>query len=138
MKNKFFCLFFPLLFPLLVVAQERVDFNVVPHPRQVVSQKGDPLKLSALTAITYEGGDDMRRNADFLAGYVRTAMGKSLPVADAKAKGTLLALKLDKKMTGEEAYRIVVSSKGVVISGATPEGVFRGVQTFRKAIPVKI
>lgn len=136
MKNRLFSLIFSLMLPLLAVAQERVDFNVVPHPRQVVSQKGDPLKLSALTAITYEGGDDMRRNADFLAGYVRTAMGKSLPVADAKAKGTLLALKLDKKMTGEEAYRIIVSSKGVVISGATPEGVFRGVQTFRKAMPV--
>lgn len=136
MKNRFFSLFFPLLFPLLVVAQERVDFNVVPQPRQVVSQKGDPLNLSNLTAITYEGGDDMRRNADFLAEYVRTAIGKSLPVTDAKVKGIVIALRLDKKMTGEETYRIVVSPKGAVISGASPKGVFRGVQTWRKAMPV--
>ena len=69
------------MLPLLAVAQERVDFNVVPHPRQVVSQKGDPLKLSALTAITYEGGDDMRRNADFLAKVKKmAARSKVLPL----------------------------------------------------------
>ena len=136
MNKRFFSLFFPLLFSLLVVAQERVDFNVVPQPRQVVSQKGDPLSLSSLVAVTYEGGDDMRRNATFLTEYVRTAIGKSLPVMDAKVKGASIALKLDKKMTGEETYRIAVSQKGIVISGASPKGVFRGVQTLRKAMPV--
>ena len=136
MNKRFFSLFFPLLFSLLVVAQERVDFNVVPQPRQVVSQKGDPLSLSSLVAVTYEGGDDMRRNATFLTEYVRTAIGKSLPVMDAKVKGAVIALKLDKKMTGEETYRIAVSQKGIVISGASPKGVFRGVQTLRKAMPV--
>jgi len=136
MKNRLLSLFFPLLFPLLVVAQERVDFNVVPQPRQVVNQKGAPLYLSDLVAITCEGGEDMRRNASFLAEYVKTAIGKTLPVTEGKVKGTVVALKLDKKMAGEETYRIAVSQKGIVISGASPKGVFRGVQTLRKAMPV--
>ena len=136
MKNRLLSLFFPLLFPLLVVAQERVDFNVVPQPRQVVNQKGAPLYLSDLVAITCEGGEDMRRNASFLAEYVKTAIGKTLPVTEGKVKGAVVALKLDKKMAGEETYRIAVSQKGIVISGASPKGVFRGVQTLRKAMPV--
>ncbi len=136
MKNRLLSLFFPLLFPLLVVAQERVDFNVVPQPRQVVNQKGAPLYLSDLVAITCEGGEDMRRNASFLAEYVKTAIGKTLPVTEGKVKGAVVALKLDKKMAGEETYRIAVSQKGIVISGASPKGVFQGVQTLRKAMPV--
>ena len=108
MKNRLLSLFFPLLFPLLVVAQERVDFNVVPQPRQVVNQKGAPLYLSDLVAITCEGGEDMRRNASFLAEYVKTAIGKTLPVTEGKVKGAVVALKLDKKMAGEETYRIAV------------------------------
>ena len=136
MKNRLLSLFFPLLFHLLVVAQERVDFNVVPQPRQVVNQKGAPLYLSDLVAITCEGGEDMRRNASFLAEYVKTAIGKTLPVTEGKVKGAVVALKLDKKMAGEETYRIAVSQKGIVISGASPKGVFRGVQTLRKAMPV--
>jgi hexosaminidase len=35
-----------------------------------------------------------------------------------------------------EAYEIEVSPKGIVITGASEAGVFYGIQTLRKSIPV--
>ncbi|MBO4850344.1 MAG: beta-N-acetylhexosaminidase [Prevotella sp.] len=133
-RHVFFLLVFAL--PLLSSAQELADFNVVPKPRQCVEQKGGPFALSSLAAIVYEGGDEMRRNASFLAEYIGEVVGKEPPVRSSKVRGSAITLRLNKKMTGEEAYRISVNQKGVVIEGATPQGVFRGVQTFRKALPV--
>lgn len=135
--RRHFLFLLAMALPLLSPAQERADFNVVPKPRQCVEQKGGDLALSSVQAIVFEGGDEMRRNASFLAGYVGEVLGTEPPVRSSKVRGIAITLRLNKKMVGEEAYRITVDRKGAVVEGATPQAVFRGVQTLRKALPPK-
>ncbi len=90
---------------------------------------------SGMTVAYPEGNEDMKRNAEFLCEYVSETTGVRLtPVAGKAKKG--MRLVLDKKVKGDEAYNIVVDKKGIVISGSTPHGVFYGVQTLRKSLPV--
>ena len=39
-------------------------------------------------------------------------------------------------MINDEGYRITVTAKGVEIAGKTPAGVFHGIQSLRKSLPV--
>ncbi|MBR5084961.1 MAG: beta-N-acetylhexosaminidase [Prevotella sp.] len=120
---------------LSVVAQELVDFNVVPLPQERVTQKGAPLLLSDIQAICYKGGENMRRNAEFLSDYIFQNTGKRLEVTT-NAKGKNISMAVSEKISASEGYTIKVSNKGVVILGGSDAGVFYGVQTFRKALPI--
>ena len=129
-------LMFMLLLPMAVSAQTFADFNVVPLPQTCVASKGKPFALAQLEAIRYEGGDDMRRNAQFLAAWLQPIVGKIPPVIDGKVKGKAIVLKTNEKISTPEGYRISVGERQVLIEGATSQGVFYGMQTLRKALPV--
>ena len=127
------------LFCLPTTAAEGVaDYHVVPLPRSVVMQKGDAFVLSADTKIVYPGGNaEMKRNAEFLAEYIKESTGLSLDLSTkSRSKMADISLALDKKVSGSEAYKLIVNKKGVTISGASSQGVFYGVQTLRKALPI--
>lgn len=139
-KTSFFLLlFFLLLSNVPSYSQVMADFNVVPLPQQCVEMKGQPFDLSTLMAISYEGGEDMQRNARFLAEYLKKVVKQEvgiIGVRPLKVKGPAIMLKLNSKMSEPERYRITVNDKSIVIEGATPAGVFHGIQTLRKALPV--
>ncbi len=121
---------------LAVSAQVMADFNVVPMPQKCVQQKGDPFDLSSLKAVCYVGDADMQRNARFLASFLSATLQREVPVSAEKVKGPVVWLKTNKKMSEPEGYRISVDAKGIAIEGAAAAGVFHGIQTLRKALPV--
>jgi hexosaminidase len=120
------------------------NYDVVPLPKSVTTIQAPGFVLGEQTAVIYpEGNADMERNAHFLADYVREMtkqalacqpLGKKDKVSKV-ARGNIL-LALDAKIQHEEGYQINVSAKGVTISGKTAAGVFRGIQTLRKSLPV--
>ena len=122
--------------PLLAWAQSMADFHVVPLPQEITAQKGKPFQLSSLTAISYTGDADMQRNATFLAGYLQALAGIEVPVAEGKVKGNSIDLRVAPKMASPESYRITVSERKILIEGGAASGVFYGIQTLRKALPV--
>ena len=122
--------------PLLAWAQSMADFHVVPLPQEITAQKGKPFQLSSLTAISYTGDADMQRNAAFLAGYIKMLAGIEVPVAEGKVKGNSIDLRVAPKMASPESYRITVSECKILIEGGAASGVFYGIQTLRKALPV--
>ena len=115
---------------------QQADFNkVVPLPATIKLGKG-LFSMTSQTAITYTANEDMRRNAEFLAQYVKDVTGMTLPVGT-KGK-TTISLVLAPKAKGfasPEAYRLAITKKGITITAATPAGVFYGIQTLRKALP---
>ena len=134
--NRFFLFVAALFFmPLAVMSRGVADFRVVPLPQSIVEQKGKPFDLSKLSSIRYIGGEDMRRNAAFLAGYVRQATGMAAAVEEGKAVKNVIALRIDPKISSREGYRITVTEKGIAIDGGGAQGVFYGIQTLRKALP---
>ena len=136
MRRLFFILLACAVIPCLAAPVITADYNVVPLPNSVTMTGDGPFELTTSTTVAYpEGNKDMERNAQFLARYVNDATGMALSVVPGKAKKGI-RLVLDKKVSGEEAYTIMVDKKGVTIAGSTPKGVFYGVQTLRKSLPV--
>lgn len=112
--------------------------NVVPLPQSITMQKGKAFVLTSATPVVYTGSDAaMKRNAEFLTEYVSQLTGLKLGVSAAKPKkSAAIVLAIDSKLKGKEAYRLSVSDKQITITGSTAAGVFYGIQTLRKALPV--
>ena len=115
------------------------NYNVVPPPKSVVMAKGLPFNLTNATTIVYEGTNpEMKRNARFLSEYIQQASGIKTAVLDKRdKKAAAIVLTIDPKVAGAEAYRLSVNNKQVTIAASTPAGVFYGIQTLRKSLPVQ-
>ena len=112
------------------------DYNVIPLPQEVTLTQKGAFVLTGATPIVYPEGDEQLKNdAQFLSDYIADVTALRLTTTSAKVKNAI-TLRLNKKVQGKEGYVITVYKKGVVIEGATAAGVFYGVQTLRKSIPV--
>lgn len=108
-----------LVFLCLSVSAQKVDYSVVPLPSSVKYQKGNFVLDGTVSINVATNNKDMLRNASFLQQFVKQQVGLQLAVNAPKAKNTIV-FALDNKMTQNEGYKIVVSSKAVTISGKTP------------------
>lgn len=118
---------------------EQADYQVIPMPHEIVAAQGSPFVLKSGVKILYpEGNAQMQRNAELLAEYLKTATGKDFAVeAGTEGKNAIvLALGVDNK--NPEAYELKVIGEGVTVKGATEAGVFYGIQTLRKSLPVAV
>ena len=112
------------------------DYNVIPLPQEVTLTQKGAFVLTGTTPIVYPEGDEQLKNdAQFLSDYIADVTALRLTTTSAKVKNAI-TLRLNKKVQSKEGYVITVNKKGVVIEGATAAGVFYGVQTLRKSIPV--
>ena len=116
---------------------ERASYDVVPLPDKMFMTRRLPFMLSQETKIAYKGDENMMRNANFLSQYIKELTGMQLEVikAEKKQRNTIL-LKLSKDVKEEEGYGITIHDAGVTIEGKTAAGVFYGIQTLRKSMPV--
>jgi len=124
------------IMPLVASATPQADYHVVPLPQSIIMSDGEPFVIENGVTVTYPAGnEDLRRNAEFLAEYVEYIDGIRLNVV-AGARNAGIRLTTDSKIKGDEAYTIVVDKNGITVAGATPQGVFYGIQTLRKSLPV--
>ena len=116
---------------------KEANYQIIPLPQEIsVMDQAAPFILSNGTKIMYpEGNEKMQRNAEFLASYIKDLTGKSLAV-QAGTDGKGIILQLGGNAENPEGYQLKVTSDQVVISGPTEAGVFYGIQTLRKSIPV--
>lgn len=112
------------------------DYQIVPLPLQIsdVSASSSFLLKDGVKVIYPEGNDMMRRNAEFLADYVKQQTGISLNLQAGAAEEGAICLALGLENQNAEAYQMKVDDKGVQITGASEAGVFYGIQTFRKSL----
>ena len=117
--------------------QKSADYRVVPLPQEIVGKQGQSFTLAGHVKIVYpEGNETMRKNAEFLADYIKEATGKRLAVEPGTAGKDKIALQLNLQSTNPEAYQLKVNGEGVVIDAPTEAGVFYGIQTLRKSLPL--
>ncbi|MGL4851751.1 MAG: glycoside hydrolase family 20 protein [Phocaeicola sp.] len=118
-------------------AQVEGDFQVIPLPQEITVQSGAPYLLSPTSVIVYtEGNEKLQQIASFLKSYIHTSVGFELKTATAQSGKAAIKLTLDSSITNPEGYRLSVNEKGIEIAGSTEAGIFYGVQTLRKSIPV--
>ncbi len=126
------------------VMAQVANYDVVPLPQTVNLSAKPGFVLNESVSIMYpEGNADMQRNARFLSDYVKEMTQLVLGSQPLPAKAKLakvgqgnVVLTLDASIQNEEGYTISVTDKNVTISGKTPAGVFLGIQTMRKSLPV--
>lgn len=113
------------------------NFHVVPMPQSVQPSNSGNYILDAQTLITYPKGDKaMRRNAEYLASFIKESTGLELNVTTAEnIQQHCIRLTKAMKDKNKEAYNLRVNSDIILIDGASDAGVFYGIQTLRKALP---
>ena len=113
------------------------SYDVIPMPQSITLTEGsEPFVLHSGTQINYTAGNaDMERNAQFLKDYLAPQLGYELKTAPGIAsKGIVLQL-VDGEAT--EGYKITVDASRVLVEATTPAGIFYGIQTIRKSLPVE-
>lgn len=117
-------------------AGQTADFNIIPRPQQVNVSNDAPFTLSAKTVISLgTNSQDMKRNANMLASYIEQATGIRPAIGKSK-NGTAIVLTIDKTIANAEGYKLDADAKQIRIAGASAAGVFYGIQTLRKSLPL--
>ena len=111
--------------------------RIIPLPAEVTDQEG-LFTLSNSTKIEISSeSDQMRQLASFLTVHTEKyyEFSNTVVTSETGDKGSVF-LKLDENLKlGKEDYHLSVSSDGVQIEAATPNGLFYGVQTLIQLMP---
>lgn len=112
------------------------DYQVVPMPLEITTTPQGSFLLKSGETINYPAGNEkMKKNAEFLASFIKEQTGITLKTQEGEEEDGIV-LKLGLKADSPEAYRLMVDGKKVVIAAPSEAGVFYGIQTLRKAVSV--
>ena len=144
-----------LIFVSAWVIAQRADYRIIPLPKSVQTDTTQFFTLRSGMGIAYDAQNpQIAQNAAFLQQWVKEATGVELALTPSDPKAAvrlILGTQADKKSKKnrkkqqpqqltpqqKESYTLTVGSGGIEIRGPLPEGIFRGVQTLRKSLPVK-
>lgn len=120
----------------LTASAAQADYNVIPLPNSITLLPATESKGAAATSfslggkVKIEASKELKREAEFLKGYLSDIKG-------GKSSGKIV-LKTGLKNDNPEAYRLTVAPELITIEGASPAGVFYGIQTLRKSLPADL
>ena len=135
MKKLYLFCFVALLMSACTKQLHQASYDIIPQPKEVQLNDGKPFELSPKTSIRYEAG--LQREAQFLSEYVKDILGYALNVQEYQGQPDGIVLKVvPEDFDQAEAYEINITTKQVTIKGADAAGVFYGIQTLRKSLPV--
>ena len=115
---------------------KEANYQIIPMPLDIQLAEQGKFVLTEGTSVIYpENNEKMQNNANFLAEYVKEKTGITLaPTTEAKGKGIIL--KVEENQEKPEGYTLKVTTDNVTICGGSEAGVFYGIQTLRKSLPV--
>ena len=138
---KYYSLFTIMLVLITVfnVSATGVSYSTIPLPQEIkLSDNNSVFNLVPDVKIVYpKGNAKMKKNAELLAGYIKSSTGMDLALAsgDSNRKNSII-LSLQFPSDNKEAYRMTVDKNNIKIDGSSEAAVFYGIQTLRKSIPV--
>ena len=119
-------------------APNMANYSVIPLPRQINMVKSKGFVLTPQTRIVYPARDSvLKKDAQLLASYIFELTGLQLKVATSATDAHNIELCTGLSHLNKEAYSMRVSAQKITIQGASAAGTFYGIQTLRKAIPLK-
>ena len=115
---------------------KEANYQIIPMPLDIQLAEQGKFVLTEGTSVIYpENNEKMQNNANFLAEYVKEKTGITLaPTTEAKGKGIIL--RVEENQEKPEGYTLKVTTDNVTICGGSEAGVFYGIQTLRKSLPV--
>ena len=109
------------------------EITIIPKPQQMETGEGS-YHLDAQTGIDAQEGARATEITAFLREAIHAQTGIELS-RSTHAHG--IALAIDPTVNGEEAYRLSVTPRGVIIQASSDKGLFWGVQTLRQLLPLE-
>ena len=111
------------------------SYRTVPLPHEVTPIEAEAFSLNSNTVISYSDNQELKREAEFLAQYIKESTSIELAITD-KSCDNAITLKLADHIAESEGYNLGIDNGGITITGKTAAGVFYGIQTLRKSLPV--
>ena len=128
-----------LLFSLCCFAEKQPvgNWNTIPLAQSIEPLKEKNFVLNGKTTIYCpdNANELQKRNVEFLISYIEEVTGMKLK-ENSKLTNNQIRLSLNSSIKGNEAYEIKATPKVLMLSGSTPAGVFYGLQTLTKALPI--
>jgi hexosaminidase len=109
---------------------------IIPQPVKIESGKGT-FTMHPSAEIKFTGGEWAKNEAGFLAEILRPATGFALETEEGTDGAINLVIDTALDMN-PEGYLLTVEKKKVILTGCTPAGLSRGIQTIRQLLPPEI
>ena len=135
MKKTFMLVAALLLAGSLPSQASDAPINVIPMPQEVVQGTGEFTLTSTTTFVA--NGKGAKEVAEFFITQLKASTGFDLALAKKASAGSIV-LKVEKSGFTEEGYKLVVEPDGVVVTAATDQGLFYGMQSLMQLLPPQI
>lgn len=114
------------------------NLDVIPQPQEIVlARDTTPFIIDRSTTIVYPATNEkMHRTADFLATFIKEMTGTEVRVSDKEKSSNAITLAVDSTMGHPEGYKLQITPEKVLLTGGSEAGVFYGIQTIHKALPI--
>lgn len=114
------------------------NLDVIPQPQEIVlARDTTPFIIDRSTTIVYPATNEkMHRTADFLATFIKEMTGTEVRVSDKEKSSNAIILAVDSTMGHPEGYKLQITPEKVLLMGGSEAGVFYGIQTIHKALPI--
>ena len=114
------------------------NLDVIPQPQEIVlARDTTPFIIDRSTTIVYPTTNEkMHRTADFLATFIKEMTGTEIRVSDKEKSSNAIILAVDSTMGHPEGYKLQITPEKVLLTGGSAAGVFYGIQTIHKALPI--
>ena len=113
------------------------NYDIIPQPkeRHLSRDISGYFTLQPSTKVYFKDG--LQREAQFLSEYVNDIMGYALKVIEYQGESDGIVLEVvPEDFDQAEAYEINITPKQIRVNGADAAGVFYGIQTLRKSLPI--
>ena len=118
---------------------QNADYQVVPLPKEINLTGEKPFVLNKNTSISYSKSQlELQKEACFLSDYINDILGfrpEILCSDDVLTNNINLSIDTD-AFDHDEAYQIIVNENVIKICAKDSPGVFYGIQTLRKSLPI--
>lgn len=112
------------------------SWQIVPLPEQVKEVEAAPFKITSKTTVYYAASDEkQKKDAEFLASHIKEVTGIEVKTTDKQEKRQI-RLALNAGDPKSEAYSLVVNKNEIIISATSHVGIFYGIQSVMKALPI--
>lgn len=111
------------------------DYNVIPLPRHIEVPGNDYFVLDGRTKIV-RGEGVSEKDADFLSEYIRQSTGIECHVTGQTRRNAIWLSVSASCDQNPDGYTVTVDRNGIHVSGSSSDGLFHGIQTIRKSLPV--
>lgn len=114
------------------------NLDVIPQPQEIVlARDTTPFIIDRSTTIVYPATNEkMHRTADFLATFIKEMTGTEVRVSDKEKSSNAIILAVDSTMGHPEGYKLQITPEKVLLTGGSEAGIFYGIQTIHKALPI--